>query len=108
LSPLIGRRTALRFVPVERYEASTIVLFPVIIRLKGPETGNLLIGNSKLIEAITLTITIGNWHCSRIRVIGYVVDSISGPRKKTLRIKFYNDIRRLYPKNFWFGFWVRV
>jgi hypothetical protein len=43
--------------------------------------GNLVICNSKLIETITLVITIGNWHYSRIRVIGNVVDSITEPRK---------------------------
>ena len=35
----------------------------------------------KLIETITLAITIGNWHYSSIRVIGNVVDSITEPRK---------------------------
>jgi len=46
------------------------------------EIGNLVIGDSKLIETITLPITIGNWHYSRIRVIGNVVDLITEPRKK--------------------------
>ena len=53
------------------------------------------IGNSKLIEKITLPITIGYWHYSRIRVIGNVVDSITEPRKKTITISFYNDIQKI-------------
>jgi len=56
--------------------------------------GNLEIGNQKLIETITLPITIGNWHCSRIRVIGNVVDSTTEPRQKTSTITFYNDIQK--------------
>ena len=30
----------------------------------------------------TIGITIGNWHCSKIRVIGNVVDSITERRKQ--------------------------
>ena len=48
------------------------------------EIGNLVICNWKLIETITLPITIGNWHYSRIIVIGNVVDSIAETRKKQL------------------------
>jgi hypothetical protein len=43
--------------------------------------GNLVICNQTVIETITLPITIGNWHYSRIRVIGNVVDSITQPPK---------------------------
>ncbi len=46
------------------------------------EKGNVVIGILKLIEIITLPITIGNWHYSRI--IGNLVDSITEPRKKQL------------------------
>ncbi len=41
------------------------------------EKGNSGIGHYKLIETITLPITIGNWHYSRIRVIGNVSDLAS-------------------------------
>ena len=51
-------------------------------RRSTPEIGNLEIGYYKLIETITLPITIGNWRYSRIRVIGNVVDSITEPREK--------------------------
>jgi hypothetical protein len=46
-----------------------------------PEMGNLVVCSLKLIETITLPIAIGNWHYSRSRVIGNVVDSITEPRK---------------------------
>ena len=46
-----------------------------------PQTGNSVIGNSKLIETITLTLTIGYWHYSNIKVIGNEVGSITEPRK---------------------------
>jgi len=52
------------------------------------EMGNLVICNHKLIETITLPITIGNWHYSRRRVTGDVVDSITEPPKKQLRLLF--------------------
>ena len=39
-------------------------------------------------ETITLPITFGNCHYSRIRVIGNVVDSITEPRKKKLQLLF--------------------
>ncbi len=55
--------------------------------------GNLVIFNWKLIETITLPITIGNWHYSRIRVIGNVVDSIAEPLKK-ITVTFYNHIKK--------------
>jgi len=42
----------------------------------------LAIDHSKLIETITLPITIVDQHYSRIRVIGNVSDSITEPRKK--------------------------
>jgi hypothetical protein len=48
-----------------------------------PEMGNLVNCNSRLIETITLPITIGNWHYSRSGVIGSVVDLITEPRKNT-------------------------
>ncbi len=48
---------------------------------KWTEIGKLVFGHWKLTEAITLPITIGEWHYSRIRVIGNVVDSITEPRK---------------------------
>ena len=41
-----------------------------------------------------MPITIGNWHYSRIRVIGNVVDSITETREKTITIIFYNDIKK--------------
>ena len=56
--------------------------------------GNLVIFNQKLIETITLPITIGNWHYSRIRVIGNVVDSIVEPRKNNQNY-FYDDIKNI-------------
>jgi len=56
--------------------------------------GNLVTCNKELIETITLTITIGHWRNSRIRVIGNVVDSITGPRK-TITITFYKDIQKI-------------
>ena len=52
----------------------------VVTAVVPTEIGNLVIGNSKLIETITLPITIGN-----------VVDSITEP-EKTITITFYNDI----------------
>ncbi len=58
------------------------------LKVPSPEIGNLVIDNSKLIETITLPITIGNWHYSKIRVIGNVVDSITEPRKKQLQLLF--------------------
>ena len=42
----------------------------------------------KLIETITLPITSGNWHYSRIWVIGNVVDSITEPRERQLQLLF--------------------
>ena len=45
------------------------------------EIGNLVFNNWKLIELTTLPITIGDWHYSRIRVIGNVVDLTTEPRK---------------------------
>ena len=54
--------------------------------------GNLVTCNRTLIETITLPIAIGNWHYSRSRVIGNVVDSITEPRKN-ITITFYNDIK---------------
>ncbi len=74
----------------------------------------------KLIETITLTITIGNWHYSRFRVIGNVVDSITELRKKAKSIwSFFSPFifwfinRPLLDKKFFWGselkFWgVRV
>ena len=46
-----------------------------------------------MIETITLTNKFGNWHYSRIRVIGNVVDSITEPRKNKYNYfyNFYND-----------------
>jgi len=44
--------------------------------------------NKKLIETITLPITFGNWHYSRIREIGNVVDSIGEPQKKQKQLLF--------------------
>ena len=58
------------------------------------EIGNLVIGNQKLIEAITLPATIGDWHYSRIRVIGNLVDSMTEPRT-TITIAFYNGIQKI-------------
>ena len=58
------------------------------------EMGNLAICNQKLIETITLPITIGNWQNSGIRVIGNAVDSITEPRK-TIAITFYNVIKNI-------------
>ncbi len=52
------------------------------------QIGNLAICNYKLIEATTLPISIGDWHYSRIRVIGNAVDSITEPRKKQLKFLF--------------------
>ena len=54
----------------------------------GADIGNLGIGNWTLIETVTLLITVGNWHYSRIRVIGNVVDSITEPRKNNLQFIF--------------------
>ncbi len=53
-----------------------------------------LIEKNTPIETITLPISIGDWHYSRIRVIGNVVDSITEPRKK-ITITFYNDMKNL-------------
>ena len=53
-----------------------------------PEMGNLIICNQKLIETISLPITIGNWHYSRIRVVGSVVDSVTESRKTQLQLLF--------------------
>ena len=44
---------------------------------------------------MTILITIGSWHDSRIRAIGNVVDSITEPRKKTIKINFYDDIQKI-------------
>jgi len=52
----------------------------VVTAVVPTEIGNLVIGNSKLIETITLPVTIGN-----------VADSITEP-EKTITITFYNDI----------------
>ena len=60
-----------------------------------PEMGNLLICNQKPIETITLPITIGNWHYSRIRVIGNVVESLILNSEKTITVTFYNDIQKI-------------
>jgi len=56
--------------------------------------GNIVIGNYKLIETITLPITIGDWHYSRIRVIGNEVDLITESRK-TNTITYYNKIQKI-------------
>ena len=37
----------------------------------------------------------GNWHYSSIRMIDIVVDSITEPPKKTIKINFYNDIQKI-------------
>jgi hypothetical protein len=44
---------------------------------------------------MTIPITIGSWHDLRIREIGNVVDSITEPRKKTIKINFYDDIQKI-------------
>ena len=55
---------------------------------KPAEMGNLAVCNRKLIGTITLPITSGNWHYSRSRVIGNVVDSITETPKKQLQLLF--------------------
>jgi hypothetical protein len=46
-------------------------------------------------ETIALTIAAGDWHFSRIRVIGCVVDSIAQHRNKTITIAFYNEMLKM-------------
>ena len=60
----------------------------------GTGIGNLGLGYAQLVETITLPITVGDWHCSRGRVICNVVYSITGSRQKTFTIAFYNDIQK--------------
>ena len=57
------------------------------------EMGNLVICDWRLIEANTLPITIGNWHYSRIRGIGNVVDSVTEPRKNNYFYFLYWHIK---------------
>jgi hypothetical protein len=69
----------------------------------------LVIDNSKLIETITLPITIGNWHYSKIRVIGNVVDSITEPRKKQLQLLFimtYKKCKFIHNRKYNYLFFV--
>jgi hypothetical protein len=64
------------------------VSFSASSRHKPEIIGTLVICNRKLIEAITLPITIGNWHYSRSRVTGNVVDSVTEPPKKQFQFLF--------------------
>jgi hypothetical protein len=45
-------------------------------------------------EAIALAITTGDWYYTRIRAVGNVVDSITGPRKKQLRLLFIMEYKK--------------